>query len=68
MARALKLADITIIFPLDFLRLPLMALLGYLLYAEAINPWTAVGGIVIFAANYYGVREEARRGDAPQRH
>ena len=41
MARALKLADITIIFPLDFLRLPLMALLGYLLYAEAINPWTA---------------------------
>lgn len=68
MARALKLADITIIFPLDFLRLPLMALLGYLLYAEAINPWTAVGGIVIFAANYYGVREEARRGDAPQGH
>lgn len=68
MARALALADITIIFPLDFLRLPLMALLGFLLYAEAINPWTAIGGIVIFAANYYGVREEAKRGGSPGGH
>lgn len=68
MARALSLADITIIFPLDFLRLPLMALLGYLLYAEAISPWTAVGGIVIFAANYYSVREESRRGGSPGAH
>ena len=68
MARALSLADITIIFPLDFLRLPLMALLGFLLYAEAINPWTAIGGIVIFAANYYSVREESRRGGSPGVH
>ena len=68
MARALKLADITIIFPLDFLRLPLMALLGYLIYAEAINPWTAVGGVIIFAANYFSVREEARRGGSPSGH
>ncbi|PPR12015.1 MAG: Riboflavin transporter [Alphaproteobacteria bacterium MarineAlpha11_Bin1] len=68
MARALKLADITIIFPLDFLRLPLMAILGYLIYTEAINPWTAVGGIVIFGANYYSVREESRRGGSPGGH
>lgn len=68
MARALSLADITIIFPLDFLRLPLMALIGFLLYAEAINPWTAVGGLVIFAANYYSVREESKRGGSPGAH
>lgn len=60
MARALKLADITIIFPLDFLRLPFMALLGFLFYAEVIDTWTAVGGIIIFAANWYSVREETR--------
>ena len=42
-----------------------MALLGYLLYAEAINPWTTVGGIVIFAANY-GVREEAAAAMRPK--
>ncbi len=68
MARALSLADITIIFPLDFLRLPFMALIGFLIYAEAISPWTAVGAAVIFAANWYSVREETRRGSAPSAH
>ena len=59
MARALKLADITIIFPLDFLRLPLMALFGFLIYAETLSPWTLLGGVVIFGANWYAV---PRRG------
>ena len=68
MARALTLADITIIFPLDFLRLPVMAVIGLLLYAEAISPWTAVGALIIFAANWYSVREESRRGGAPGAH
>ena len=62
MARALKLADITIIFPLDFLRLPLMGLLGFLIYAEALSLWTLIGGVVIFGSNWYAVREEAKRG------
>lgn len=68
MARALALADITIIFPLDFLRLPFMALIGFLLYSEAISPWTAVGALIIFAANYHGVREESRRDGRPAAH
>ena len=68
MARALKLADITIIFPLDFLRLPLMALFGFLIYAETLSPWTLLGGVVIFGANWYAVREEARRGGSPGAH
>lgn len=68
MARALTLADITIIFPLDFLRLPVMAVIGYLLYAEALDPWTAVGALIIFAGNWYSVREESRRGGSPGGH
>ena len=64
MARALALADITIVFPLDFLRLPAMAVIGYLLYAEALDPWTAVGALIIFAGNWYSVREESRRGSS----
>ncbi|MEX2453411.1 MAG: DMT family transporter [Rhodospirillaceae bacterium] len=68
MARALALADITVIFPLDFLRLPVMALIGFLLYAEALDPWTAVGALVIFAGNWHSVRAESRRGGAPARH
>jgi drug/metabolite transporter (DMT)-like permease len=68
MARALSLADITIIFPLDFLRLPVMAVIGYLLYAEALDPWTAVGALIIFTGNWYSVREESRRGGSPGGH
>ena len=68
MARALALADITIIFPLDFLRLPVMGVIGYLLYAEALDPWTAVGALIIFAGNWYSVREESRRGGSPGGH
>lgn len=60
MARALRLADITVIFPLDFLRLPFMALIGFLFYAEVVDAWTAIGGAIIFVANWYGVREETR--------
>ncbi len=65
MARALALADITIIFPLDFLRLPLMALLGFAIYMEGLSPWTVLGAAVIFGANWHAIREEARRGRSP---
>ena len=68
MARALQLADITIIFPLDFLRLPVMALIGFLLYAEALDPWTAVGALVIFVGNWHSLRAESRRGRSPGGH
>jgi drug/metabolite transporter (DMT)-like permease len=59
MARALRLADISLIYPLDFLRLPFMALIGYLLYAEGLDPWVVLGAAIIFGANYYSVRQEA---------
>jgi drug/metabolite transporter (DMT)-like permease len=61
MARGLRLADITLIFPLDFLRLPLIAVVGWLLYAEALDPWTALGAVIIFAGNYYSIRRETRK-------
>jgi drug/metabolite transporter (DMT)-like permease len=59
MARGLQLADITLIFPIDFLRLPLIAVVGWMFYAEALDPWTAIGAIIIFAGNYHSVRKEA---------
>ena len=52
----------------NFLRLPVMAVIGYLLYAEALDPWTAVGALIIFAGNWYSVREESRRGGSPGGH
>jgi drug/metabolite transporter (DMT)-like permease len=63
-ARALKLADATIVFPLEFFRLPASALAGFALYGERVEVWVAVGAAIMFAGNYYNVRREARRPKA----
>ena len=55
-ARALSLADATVVVPVDFLRLPLIALVGLVFYGETIDIWVIVGGIVIFTGTFLNVR------------
>ena len=50
-ARAFALADAGTVAPVDFVRLPLSILVGYLVYAEAIDVFVLVGAIVIFYGN-----------------
>lgn len=50
-ARAFALADVSVVLPLDFLRLPLAALLGYSLYGESVGVLEVVGGVLIIGAN-----------------
>lgn len=61
MAKALKISDASSIFPVDFLRLPAIAIIGYLLYNEALEIWVFVGALLIFGANYYNLRTESAR-------
>lgn len=56
MAKALALADATVVMPMDYLRVPLSALIGYLLYAEAINGFTAVGAGLIVVGNLFNLQ------------
>lgn len=58
---ALSLAPATIVTPIDFLRLPLIAVVGMLFYAEPFDRWVLVGGAVIFAANWLNLRSETRK-------
>lgn len=51
LSRAISLADATVVMPMDFLRLPLTAVLGYLIYLEAIDGWSVAGALLILAAN-----------------
>ncbi|CCV07279.1 conserved membrane hypothetical protein [Mesorhizobium metallidurans STM 2683] len=51
MARALGYADATVISPMDFLRVPLSALIGWLLYHEQIDAFTAGGALLILMGN-----------------
>jgi uncharacterized membrane protein len=65
MGRALALGDASFVLPLDFLRLPVIALAGLALYGERIEVLTMLGAALIFAGNYWSVRHEARAGFAP---
>ena len=63
-AQAFEFADASAVMPFDFLRLPLGALFGYLLFAEFIDGWAWAGAVVIFLAGYYITRREALRKPA----
>lgn len=56
MARALRHADATVVVPMDFLRVPLSALVGWLVYAEHIDYFTAVGAGLILAGNLLNLK------------
>lgn len=57
---ALSLAPATVIVPFEFLRLPVIAFLGALIYSEVLEVWVALGAAIIFAANYINTWVEAR--------
>ena len=63
---ALAEADATFIMPLEFLRLPLVALVGYLLYTEPFELEILLGALIIFSGNYISLRYETRRGRPPK--
>ncbi|MBN9489353.1 MAG: DMT family transporter [Alphaproteobacteria bacterium] len=62
MTRALRYADATTVVPMDFLRVPLAALVGWLVYAERVDVFTILGAALILAANLLNLK-----GPAPAR-
>ncbi|MHA6347054.1 DMT family transporter [Roseivivax sp. CAU 1761] len=57
---ALSLAPAAVVMPMDFSRLPVIAVVGMLVYAEPLDPWVFAGAAVIFGANYYNIWRETR--------
>ncbi len=51
MARALHHADATVVVPMDFLRVPLTATAGWLIYAERMDLFTVLGAALILTGN-----------------
>ena len=62
MAKAMTHADATVVVPMDFLRVPLTALAGWLIYAELIDVWTVAGAALILAGNLLNLKKPAPRG------
>lgn len=53
---ALTYAPATLVMPMDFVRLPLIAIIGLLLYQEAIDLFMIIGAILILYANFINIR------------
>lgn len=60
LTKALSLAPAAFVTPVDFLRLPVIAVVGMLAYAEPFDPFVVLGGLVILVANILNIRSERR--------
>jgi drug/metabolite transporter (DMT)-like permease len=61
LTQALSIAPATIVMPFDFLRLPIIAAIGYAFYNEALDPWVISGAVIIIGANYLNISAENQR-------
>ena len=65
LTNAYRHGDAVVVVPLDFLRLPLIALVGFWLYAEPLDPYVFAGAVVIVAGILQSLRAESRRASIP---
>jgi len=59
MARALLHADATVVVPMDFLRVPLTATAGWLIYSERLDMFTVLGATLILTGNLLNLKPAA---------
>jgi drug/metabolite transporter (DMT)-like permease len=62
MANAFRFGDASVVVPLDFLRVPLIALVGWLFFSESVDALVFVGAVIILAGILWNLRAEARDG------
>ncbi len=60
-ASALSIAPATLVSPIDFTRLPVIAIVGLVLYDEPVDALVILGAVIIFGANYLNLWSETRR-------
>ena len=60
LTNAFRYGDAVTVVPIDFMRIPLIALVGYGFYGEALDPLVFVGALLIVTGIVYNLRAEAR--------
>jgi drug/metabolite transporter (DMT)-like permease len=58
--KSYAMADITSLEPIGFIKLPIMALLGWMIFSEIPGTWTWIGGLIIFMSTVYISNREAK--------
>jgi len=59
LSQALNVAPATVVAPMDFIRLPISAVVGVMLYQEPLVATVFIGGGVILLANYLNLRSKS---------
>jgi drug/metabolite transporter (DMT)-like permease len=59
LASAMRYADATIVVPMDFLRVPLTATVGWLVYSERLDLYTVLGAALILTGNLLNLKPNA---------
>jgi drug/metabolite transporter (DMT)-like permease len=65
LASAMRYADATVVVPMDFLRVPLTATAGWLLYSERLDIFTGLGAALILAGNLLNLKAPQQASVAP---
>jgi drug/metabolite transporter (DMT)-like permease len=65
LASAMRYADATIVVPMDFLRVPLTATAGWLLYSERLDIFTGLGAALILAGNLLNLKAPQKAAVRP---
>ena len=60
LTNAYRHGDAIMVIPLDFLRIPLIAFVGWRLYGEPLDPFVFIGSAIIIAGIVWNLRAEAR--------
>jgi drug/metabolite transporter (DMT)-like permease len=61
LTNAFRAGDASLVIPLDFFRLPLIAVVGWLLYAERLDLLLFIGAGLIFIGIFWSLHAETRR-------
>ncbi len=60
LTNAFRWGDASLVTPLDFLRIPLIAVVGWWFFGETVDIWVFVGGLIILAGILWNLRAETR--------
>lgn len=63
-ANAFRYGDASVVIPLDFLRVPLIAVVGWMFFGESVDALVFVGAGIILAGILWNLRAEAKSGNA----
>jgi drug/metabolite transporter (DMT)-like permease len=61
LSNAFRAGDATLVVPLDFMRIPLIAVVGWALYGESLDLFVLLGALIIVAGVLWNLRAEAAK-------